>query len=87
MKAELSEALQKEKFATTFNGLDGSAAVKEKIAQFTTAYTDASLIYYQQGLSDKVVKQRTDTTVKLANVVGKNAEEESKLYRIKFASR
>lgn len=34
----------------------------------TTAYTDASLIYYQQGLDDKEVKERTDVTVKLANV-------------------
>ena len=32
------------------------------------------MIYYQQGLGDKEVKERTDTTVKLANVVGENAE-------------
>ena len=40
----------------------------------TTKYTDASLIYYQQGLNDKAVKERTDVTVKLANVVGENAQ-------------
>ena len=40
----------------------------------TTKYTDASLIYYQQGLNDKAVKERTDVTVKLANVVGESAE-------------
>ena len=43
----------------------------------TTAYTDASLIYYQQGLSDKAVKERTDVTVKLANVTGNTAEQVS----------
>ncbi len=40
----------------------------------TTKYTDASLIYYQQGLNDKAVKERTDVTVKLANVVGESAQ-------------
>ena len=34
----------------------------------TTKYTDASLIYYQQGLSDQEVKARTDVTTKFANV-------------------
>ena len=34
----------------------------------TTKYTDASLIYYQQGLDDKSVKARTDVTAKFANV-------------------
>lgn len=32
LKAELAETLQKEKFATSFNGFEGSAAVKEKLA-------------------------------------------------------
>lgn len=40
----------------------------------TTDYTDASLIYYQQGLSDKEVLERTDTTIKMANVAGQTAE-------------
>ena len=39
----------------------------------TTAYTNASLIYYQQGLSDQEVKERTDVTVKMANVTRENA--------------
>lgn len=43
----------------------------------TTKYTDAALIYYQQGLSDKEVKERTDTTVKMANVARESAEEVS----------
>lgn len=38
----------------------------------TTKYTDASLIYYQQGLDDKEVKARTDVTAKFANVSREN---------------
>ena len=34
----------------------------------TTDYTNASLIYFQQGLSDEEVQKRTDITVKMANV-------------------
>lgn len=43
----------------------------------TTAYTDAALIYYQQGLKGKAVTERADTTVKLANVTRNNAQEVS----------
>lgn len=40
----------------------------------TTEYTNASLIYYQQGLSDAEVQQRTDITIKMANVARQSAE-------------
>ena len=40
----------------------------------TTNYTDASLIYYQQGLTDQEVLDRTETTIKMANVAGTTAE-------------
>lgn len=40
----------------------------------TTNYTDASLIYYQQGLTDQEVLDRTETTIKMANVAGTIAE-------------
>lgn len=40
----------------------------------TTAYTNAALIYYQQGLSNAEVEERTATTIKMANVTGENAE-------------
>ena len=40
----------------------------------TTEYTNASLIYYQQGLSDQQVKERTDVTIKMANVARESAE-------------
>lgn len=40
----------------------------------TTDYTNASLIYFQQGLSDAEVAARTDITVKMANAAGQSAE-------------
>ena len=40
----------------------------------TTEYTDAALIYYQQGLDDEQVKERTDITIKMANVARESAE-------------
>ena len=43
----------------------------------TTDYTDAALIYYQQGLNDEDVAARTDTTIKLANVARQSAEDVS----------
>lgn len=44
------------------------------LGQSTTAYTNASLIYYQQGLSDEDVAARAETTLKAANVTGQNAQ-------------
>lgn len=43
----------------------------------TTKYTDAALIYYQQGLDEQQVKERTDITIKMANVSRQSAEEVS----------
>lgn len=43
----------------------------------TTAYTNAALIYYQQGDSDATVLEKTDVTAKMANVTGASAEEVS----------
>lgn len=37
MKAELAEAIQKEQFAINFNGLEGSAAAKDKLALVATS--------------------------------------------------
>lgn len=49
-------------------------AAARSLSTTTTKYTDASLIYYQQGLDDEAVKARTDATVKMANVTGDTAE-------------
>ena len=43
----------------------------------TTDYTEASLIYYQQGLGDEEVRARTETTLKAANVTGQSTAEVS----------
>ena len=43
----------------------------------TTAYTDAALIYYQQGLNDQEVQARAETTVKAANVTGMSGSDTS----------
>lgn len=39
----------------------------------TKKYVDASLIYYQQGLTNSEVEERTNTTIKLANVARESA--------------
>jgi hypothetical protein len=49
----------------------------QRLSVTTTGYTDAALIYYQQGLSDKEVAKRTETTMKMSNVTGESAEEVS----------
>lgn len=54
------------------------AAQANKAAQAlntsTTAYTNAALIFYQQGLEGQAVLDRADTVVKLANVTGQSAK-------------
>lgn len=46
----------------------------QALGKTTTDYTEASLIYYQQGLSDAEVKAKTETTLKAANVTGQSAQ-------------
>lgn len=46
----------------------------KKLSATTLDYTNASLIYYQQGLDDKAVQERSDVTVKMANVTGTAAQ-------------
>ena len=43
----------------------------------TTAYADAALIFYQQGLDDNAVKERTDAVIKMANVTRESETEVS----------
>lgn len=42
------------------------------LGKSTRDYTEASLIYYQQGLNDTETKARTNTTLKTANVTGQS---------------
>ena len=57
------------------------AAEANKAAQAlsttTTEYSDASLIFFQQGLKDDDVKQRTEAVIKLASVTGETASQVS----------
>lgn len=43
----------------------------------TTAYTDAALIFYQQGLGDAEVEERTNAVIKMAQATGDAATEVS----------
>ena len=60
-----------EKFAIQAN------KAAKNLGSTTTDYTNASLIYYQQGLDDAEVKARTETTLKAANVTGQSTAEVS----------
>lgn len=60
-----------EKFAKQAN------KAAKALGSATTDYTNASLIYYQQGLGDEDVAARTDVTLKAANVTGQSAAEVS----------
>ena len=44
------------------------------LSSTTNEYAKASLIYYQQGLSDSEVQERTDITIKMANVSKESAQ-------------
>lgn len=64
-------AEQMEQFAIRAN------KAAKALSASTLAYTDAALIYYQQGLDDSAVEERTNTTIKMMNVIGQSAEEVS----------
>ena len=77
---DLNESLNKIRIVTGQN-IDQMAKFAEKANQAaralsttTTDYTDASLIYYQQGLSDSEVEKRTAVTIKMANAAGQSAQ-------------
>lgn len=57
-----------ERFARTAN------KAAKGLGASTVDYTNAALIYYQQGLSDAEVQARTDVTLKAANVTGQSAD-------------
>ena len=76
----LNESLNNIRIVTGYN-TDQMATFAEQankaakaLSTTTTAYTDASLIYYQQGLEGAEVQERTDITVKMANVTGQSAQ-------------
>lgn len=75
---DLNESLNNIRIVTGKNTAEMAQFAKQanraakELNTTTTKYTDASLIYYQQGLDDKSVKARTDVTAKFANVSREN---------------
>ena len=49
----------------------------KNLSTTTTDYTNASLIYYQQGLPEDEIAKRTEITIKMANAAGVSAEKVS----------
>lgn len=80
---DLNKSLNDIRIVTGYNTDQMAKFAKEAnlaakaLSSTTTDYTKASLIYYQQGLSDSEVIKRTNTTVKMAQVVGSTAEKTS----------
>ena len=56
---------------------DRANKAAKQLGTSTKAYADASLIYYQQGLSDEDVAARAEVTSKVSNVTGQSTEEVS----------
>lgn len=49
----------------------------KSLGSSTLDYTQGALIYFQQGLDEQQVKERTDITLKMSNVLGTSAQEVS----------
>lgn len=62
---------QMEKFAKQAN------TAAKNLGSTTLEYADAALIYYQQGLGDEEIAQRTETTIKMSNALQTSAEDVS----------
>lgn len=77
---DLNESLNNIRIVTgeSAAAMDKFAARANKAAKALSAstldYTNAALIFYQQGLGDKEVEERTNVTVKLANVSKQSVE-------------
>ena len=77
---DLNESLNNIRIVTGYNidqmskFADQANKAAKALSTTTTDYTNASLIYYQQGLSDSEVLSRTETTIKMANASRQSAE-------------
>lgn len=67
LKAELAAAIQKEKFAISFTGADGTAAAKDKIALIATNEEAISEALY--NLVANLFKTKLDQTHRLVDVL------------------
>lgn len=52
-------------------------AAAQSLSTTTKTYSDASLIFFQQGLNEEDVLQRTDTTIKMAQATGDTVDQVS----------
>ena len=67
LKAELAEALQKEKYAVEFNGADGTAAVKSNIATIAASAEVTSEALY--NLIANLLKNKVDQLHRLVDAL------------------
>ena len=67
LKAELAETLQKEKFAISFNSLEGSAAVKDKLATVENASEVVAETLY--SLVANLLKTKVDQLHRLVDAL------------------
>ena len=80
---DLNQSLNNIRIVTGYNSdqmakfAEQANKAAQSLSTTTTKYTDAALIYYQQGLSDEEVLGRAETTIKLANVSRQSTEEVS----------
>lgn len=80
---DLNESLNNIRIVTGLNTDQMAAFAKEAnaaaqaLSTTTTEYTNASLIFFQQGLNEQQVKERTDITIKLAQAAGQSVEQTS----------
>ena len=72
---QIVTGLSDEKMA---NFAESANKAAKSLSTTTVNYTDAALIYYQQGIRDeKEIADRTNATIKMANVTGQSAEKVS----------
>lgn len=77
---DLNESLTNIRIVTENSAEDMAVFAKQAneaakaLSTTTIDYTDAALIYYQQGLTEQEVLDRTETTIKMANAAGVSAQ-------------
>ena len=77
---DLNESLTNIRIVTEKSAEDMAVFAKQAnetvkaLSTTTVDYTDAALIYYQQGLTEQEVLDRTETTIKMANAAGVSAQ-------------
>lgn len=67
LKADLADALEKEKYAVTFNSLEGAATVKDKLTQAEIADETISEVLY--GIVAALFKTKVDQLHRLISVL------------------